>query len=170
MYRKLFVILSLLFLMPIRAFALQQGSIEVAMEYGGKTVSGGTVTLYEIGDWSETADAEILAEYADKMNIPGTTKKVGEDGKARFPKLAPGHYLVVQHEAPAGFLPMNPFCISIPMTVGGKLIYDVQATPKLQRLPEPQLPQTGQLIWPIWVLLGSGFGLIGLGYLLQKRK
>lgn len=170
MHRKLCIILMLLFLLPIKAFAVQQGSLELTMEYGGRTISGGTVTLYEIDGWSESADPKLLAEYADKMNLPGTTKTVEEDGKVIFMELKPGHYLVVQNESPAGFLPMNPFCVSLPMTFEGHLVYDIQSTPKLQRIPEPQLPQTGQLIWPIWILLGGGFGLVGLGFLVQKRK
>lgn len=161
----------LLFLVPFTVFAAQQkGSIELTMREGPAVVAGGTVTLYCVTDWHDTADAKILADYAQAQKLPGITQDVGKDGKVTFGDLEPGQYLLVQGSVAAGYLPMNPFCVSVPMAVGEELIYNIEAAPKLERIPEPTLPQTGQLVWPIWALLGGGFGLIGLGFLLQKRK
>lgn len=172
MHRKMRIMLVLLLLLvPFRAAAAEgNGSIRLNMRYSGGAVPGGTVTLYPVTDREEAANARNPAEYAQSMGLPGTTQTVGEDGTVTFSGLEPGHYLLVQQEAAAGYLTMKPFCISLPMSVGGELVYDIIAEPKLERIPGGQLPQTGQLVWPIWVLLGGGFSLIGLGILVRKRK
>lgn len=172
MNRRMYILIVLMLaVIPITVFAAQQkGSIQLTMRHSSETVSGGTVTLYCVTDLSGAEDPQALAEYARYMGIPGTTRPVGTDGKVTFSDLEPGYYLLVQEEAAAGYRRMNPFCVSVPMAVGEELLYDIGAAPKLERIPEENLPQTGQLIWPIWILLGGGLGLIGMGLLLQKRQ
>ena len=53
---------------------------------------------------------------------------------------------------------------------GDQLCYRIDAAPKLQRIPEAELPQTGQRNLPVWGLLGGGLALIAAGIELQKRK
>ena len=65
---------------------------------------------------------------------------------------------------------MEPFLISIPVTINGEVIWEVEAQPKMQPLPDKFLPQTGQLHWPIPVLGGVGIILTCAGYLMIRKK
>lgn len=108
-----------------------------------------------------------------------------KDGKATFSGLSTGLYLIVQEKAASGFSKMDAFLVSVPYMKDGEYQYHVTASIKseLEREPEPteppptkpddpKLPQTGQLNWPIPVLLTSGALLLCLGCLLRfgRRK
>ena len=84
-------------------------------------------------------------------------------------------YLVVQNEASDGFLEAVPFLVSVPAKEGNQYKYDVDVSPKLDIAPEettepsteptspppgPNLPQTGQINWPVPVLAALGVFLI----------
>jgi LPXTG-motif cell wall-anchored protein len=72
---------------------------------------------------------------------------------------------------------MDPFLISIPGKETEKDRYNVNASPKMGKIqkettPPPKdntppsggkLPQTGQLWWPVAVLLAAGVILLGVG-------
>lgn len=101
-----------------------------------------------------------------------------------------GLYLVVQTQAAEGYEPVDPFLISLPMQEEGVYVYEVNATPKMSELVEAAeetaeettaqtaqtptsgatLPQTGQLNWPIPVLVALGLGLFSLGWVLRYGK
>lgn len=104
-----------------------------------------------------------------------------------FTNLELGLYLLVQDVAAEGCIKMEPFLVSVPMEENGGYLYDVDASPKVElaKLPvEPskpeqpelpggsKLPQTGQLNWPIPLLVMSGLCLLSAGWLLRfgKRK
>ena len=133
-----------------------QGSISVSVQYDGKAVPGGTLTLYRAGDITQDdgnydftlnkdfagsrvslediqsdQTAKALASYAEAQDISGETRTISEDGKVVFQDLELGLYLLVQHEAADGFVEMAPFLIGIPMVEDGTYIYDVDASPKL---------------------------------------
>lgn len=131
--------------------------------------------------------AKNLAGYAEEHQLEGMTKKVGSDGSVIFENLQPGLYLIVQTEAAGGYSKADPFLVSVPMMENGVYIYDVDASPKvdIEKEPEPEssetepsvpaepgLPQTGQLNWPIPVLVVSGLCLFAIGWILRfgKRK
>lgn len=126
--------------------------------------------------------AEILANYAKQQNYTGTTVAI-QNGTVRFavPQGQLGLYLVVQQQEADGWQTLSPFLISVPNLENGKYIYQVDATPKVgELLPkptppteitpvDPTLPQTGQLNWPIPVLVVLGLSLFAAGWMLRFR-
>lgn len=150
----------------------KKGSISITMLYDDQPVSGGTLTLYRVGDVEEnngdysfglTADfigsgvkltdissadlAGDLADYAVKQGYDGTEKEIGQDGKISYTELEPGLYLLVQNKAASGYNKMSPFLVSIPMNEKGVYIYDVDASPKAELETEP-IPETRETTPP----------------------
>lgn len=193
----------------------KKGTVTVEMEYDGKAVEGGTLTAYRVGrireddgnysfektpdmegftgDYSDVGSAELAHEVAAFVSERGilpcaTAENAG--GKALFPALELGLYLIVQTEASDGYEPLTPFLVSVPMNRDGEYIYEINAagkfrlhqngepgaptTPGVPTTPatpgtpsEPTLPQTGQLKWPVPVLASLGLGLFSLGWVLR---
>lgn len=214
------MILSLLFTLPARVHAAevpdldQRGSITVSVHLGDKAVSGGTMTLYRVGDvvendgdysfvptedfaeWGDTFSdiespevAKSLAEYEHK--ISDETKEINADGQVKFEDLEPGLYLVVQDEAAEGYSKANPFLVSLPYwdEEKGVYVYDVDGRTKAELIREVEkesskggstsgsgssghssgkLPQTGQLWWPVPMLIFAGLLCIVVG-LIRRR-
>lgn len=114
----------------------------------------------------------------------------GESGIVRFEHVSPGVYLLVQTKAAPGFACMEPVLVSVPFKdpKTGEYTYDVDAsvkpavqrevqsspspTPALTPKPDPGLPNTGQLNWPVPVLIGVGtlLVLLGLGLVASDFK
>lgn len=163
---KYFLALLLLLSVLPRVSAAEQGSITV------HTGSGGSVTLFQIKDpefsgcdLSPTPEAaRALADHA--KTLPGKTQTPNAEGAVCFPNLEPGLYLLVQRRAGEGQQPFSPFLVSIPTVIGDTTVYDVVARPKSA---PPELPQTGQLRWPIPVLTLGGVSLILLGVKGRKK-
>lgn len=90
--------------------------------------------------------ADHLANYALNQNIDGISQSVSKDGFVRWNELELGLYLVVQVDVSKGYYPINPFLVSVPMlgTEENQLIYDINASPKVEVLPE--LPHYKDLI------------------------
>ena len=186
----LFLISSLV--LPVAAKSVpdlsQYGSISVLLQYDGKPVSGGELTLYRVGDILE-ADGNYrfifaedfvpsgavhdlqspetikeLSDYVLRKGISGETKKTDTDGKVSFLKLQPALYLLVQHKSATGYHRINPFLVSLPMYSAEGYSYEVDASPKVSpmvALPENlEQPQTGQSGWPIWVFTCASGGLV----------
>ena len=157
--------------MPTAVVAAEKtGSIRVIVKDQGVVLSNGTVELYAVSEDNLTTDP---VEQLQILRLFGATPMATEpilDGVSFFGGLECGYYLVAQGDAPDGYLPMSPFYVSIPIRMGNQSRYDVEAFPKLRKIPQPQLPQTGQLIWPTWGLAGGGLLLTGLGFCLKKRK
>lgn len=131
--------------------------------------------------------AAELARYAADNDLQGTTRTIGKDGKISFADLELGLYLVVQEQAASGYSKINPFLVSVPAMEEGEYIYSIDASPKITNGPEPvpvepsspapakpgtTLPWTGQLTWPIPILVVAGLLLFSLGWVLcfGKRK
>lgn len=124
--------------------------------------------------------AQALAKIANEKKIQGTRKSIGAQGKVTFSDLEIGLYLLVQDTPAGGYNAAAPFLVSLPSRKDGGYVYEVDASPKLEleRAPtvptEPQtppsgkLPQTGQLNWPVPVLLTAGLALIAGGWYLTK--
>ncbi len=137
----------------------------------------------------EKANAlEKLVTSADEYN---GTVVIDTSGNASFTGLEEALYLVVRTKAapPNQSYFSEPFLVSVPLLWDGKLQYTVTASPKygwtppvpdkpsnpdvpdpevptkpIEPAPDvPKLPQTGQLNWPIPILLfiGGLFILIG---------
>lgn len=121
---------------------------------------------------------DALAKYAGEKGLTGVTEKIDENANGKFSGLEPGLYLVVQYKAAEGYNPANPFLVSLPGMENGIYIYDVDASPKLDPITEkptqppaepsgpkdPTLPQTGQMNWPVPVLVMGGLFLFVLGW------
>lgn len=145
----------------------QRGSIRITMHQGKNIVSGGTMTLYQVGaaeeddgnyrfvltdDFADSKEslediqsaelAEALAQYAGSRSVKGTTKKIGDDGNVSFGKLEPGLYLLVQNRASSGYRKAAPFLVSVPQQGEEGCVYEVDASPKLEleRVSDPSNP------------------------------
>lgn len=180
----------------------QNGTITFNVRYDGKPVSGGSLTIYRVGDIVEDdgdyvfrltsviddkqsivedpqdlALAKKVAEIAQAAKVPATTVEI-DDGKAYFPDVATGLYVVVQLEVNEGFEAMSPFLISVPQFKDGQYTLNVVANPKtpVETIPETtkptepkddKIPQTGQLNWPVPMLVAGGLLLFALGWYLR---
>lgn len=133
------------------------GAITVEMKYDGKTVAGGTLTAYRVGQiqeydgnysfsrtkameaftgsYEDIASAELaksVASFVEKNQLSPYDTAKNQNGKAIFSDLELGLYLIVQTEASEGYKPLNPFLVAIPMNEGGHYLYQVNAEGKFQ--------------------------------------
>lgn len=145
-----------------------------------------------VGELPENLDAEneTLATKMDKiardnsLTLYKSSQELDSDGKVKFTDLEVGLYLVVHTKKTEIRLPdksrviytINPFLVSIPQKDNGKLIYDVLTNPKVAPVKEmvppptpPDVPQTGQLWWPVIALGTAGMVFIMVG-LIRKTK
>lgn len=124
---------------------------------------------------------QTLADFAKENKLTGTTLTVGSAGTATFEDLELGLYLIIQETPAKGYSALKPFLVSVPYMVDGKYEYDVTAQVKseLERIPEttkapaptdPKLPQTGQLNWPVPVLVVLGLLLLAAGWVTRYGK
>ena len=148
------------------------GSISAAMVYDGEPVSGGSLTLYRVGDVAEDdgnygfalaedfAGSELsleniedpglassLAAHVEKEKISGNTVSVEADGTVTASGLELGLYLVVQNSAAEGFEAISPFLVSVPMYENGAYQYQVNVEPKMSALT-PAEPTPGSSVTP----------------------
>ena len=122
----------------------------------------------------------------------GSTGVTGADGRLTFDRLPPALYLVLRTEAAPenAAYAADPFLVSVPFADADGLHTAVTTTPKFGQPESPaptpapapsvsprpagqpagQLPQTGQLNWPIPILLAAGGGLFMLGLALRRQK
>ena len=75
--------------------------------------------------------AEELAAWAGEKGIAGTDKEIDKDGKAVFEELPLGLYLFIQKTPAEGYESVHPFLVTVPLWDGEKLVYDVEAGPKV---------------------------------------
>ena len=140
-----------------------------------------------------------LAEYARSITGT-TKKIDENTATVTFDKLPFGLYLLVQNQAASGYYAVSPFLVSVPYLDNDSYIYQVDASPKVTPSPKPgdtkpptqtetpsapttptspttpttpgkpNLPYTGQLNWPIPVLVVLGLVLFSAGWLLRFGK
>lgn len=145
--------------------------------YSFRRVSDGEA----LEDIQDAALAQQLADFAKENRLTGTTLTVGETGTVTFQNLKIGLYLITQDTPAQGYSALKPFLVSVPYMVDGKYEYDVTAQVKseLERVPEttkattptgPKLPQTGQLNWPVPVLVVLGLLLFSAGWVMRFGK
>jgi len=123
--------------------------------------------------------ADALADIVKEDKLTGTRKTIDSKGKVTFTDLELGLYLVVQTTAAPGYSKVEPFVVSVPGRDNDSYVYDVDATPKMDVEPKPteppeepsdDLPQTGQLNWPVPVLLSLGLLCFLGGWCLRSGK
>ena len=172
MKRKLWAAVMILMFLPLRVIAVQYGSVHLHLKYGMQPLTGGSITICKTDDWNWDGemDAEMLDRYRKEHRLPGMTKELDSEGNVIFDNLEEGRYLIIQGDPVRGYYPIEPFLISIPVTINGEVIWEVEEQPKMQPLPDKFLPQTGQLRWPVPVLGGVGIILTCAGYLMIRKK
>lgn len=131
--------------------------------------------------------AAELAGYTAQKSIQGTAKQIDAQGKITFSDLKLGLYLVVQTSAAEGYSAVSPFLVSVPNMKEGACVYNVDASPKVELEPSPaqtttpteattvptkpnggKVPQTGQMNWPVPILVSLGLVLFGFGWYLHR--
>lgn len=144
----------------------RSGSILVNMQYNQQPVSGGSLTLYRVGevavdngnysfraieDFAEFEGtltdlqspelAKRLADYALSKDLSSITIPIKETGRVEFTNLELGLYLLVQEQAAQGYSKATPFLVSLPKMENGVYVYQVDASPKTELIPVPTDPQ-----------------------------
>lgn len=124
--------------------------------------------------------AKSLYSYVRSAKVTAVITLTNKTGTVVFENLEPGLYLVAQPKAASGYTALAPFLVSVPTYQEGHYIYDVSAYGKSSLkpagtpgpTPEPSLPQTGQLSWPVPVLTVAGLLLFAFGWWLcfGRRK
>ena len=137
----------------------------------------------EFGDIESPELAGKLAKLEKQLTpVTADPVTVGKDGKATFSNLTFGLYLVVQKTAASGYRKIAPFLVSVPYLYRDEHQYELTSQPKtdLEQEVKPtsppsssggggKLPQTGQLWWPVPLLICAGLGCIAVG-LFRRRE
>jgi len=141
-------------------------------EDGQKIAAIRTISSEELTK-QNAALAKILA--ANRSGIKGTTAKIS-NGAVTVSNLTPGLYLMVMTKKSPENAEFAPFLFSLPDPQGN---YQVKASPKpsvkvtetekpKEKLPK-KLPQTGQLWWPVPILLLAGLFLVFAGVAFRRK-
>ena len=104
-----------------------------------------------------------------------------ENGVVTFDGLELGLYLILQTKTISGFEKITPFLVSVPLWDRDHYLYEISvsekfelkktpSTPDTPDKPGPTLPQTGQVNWPVPVLLTLGLVLIVSGATLRRKS
>lgn len=140
--------------------------------------------------------AKTLSTYAQEQKLTAESAKTQDDGCATFKGMDAGLYLVVPQEY-KGYYTLEPYLISLPQWNASSEVWEnqVEAVPKTELRKKPteseteteetepstggskgkiyptakRLPQTGQLKWPIPILLLAGGTLVLVGWVLMKK-
>jgi len=179
---KLILAAVLCALLAVPVFAAEQGSLLLkdveapvvvfrAADASGVPVAdfAGTVEKLTAEDLKPEIAKKLYKQVQDKA-LSGQTGTPNADKEVFFASLDKGWYLVCSAGEKAEFA---PFLICVPMTIGDKTVYDIQAEPKIDSpldpgptdpiIPEPDIPQTGAIQWPKYLLLILGGLAIGAG-------
>ena len=183
------VILCLLIAVPV--FGAKQGSLLLSNVEQ-------TVMLFRVAKENGVPEAEF-AGVVEKLTADDLIPEVGKkfynhvldkaltgqlltpnSDKEVYTPLNEGWYLVCSVGDQAEFA---PFLVCVPMTIGDKTVYDIQAEPTVDSPvnpsgpskpvdPQPNIPQTGAIQWPkyTFLILGAVSILAGLWEVYQGRR
>ncbi len=142
-------------------FQAETGSVKITLICQDEAETGGSLTLYRVGDVNsavsgfvcteefrksgvdllDISDLEIVDElvrYINTHSVQGITQEISETGEVVFKDCQIGLYLVLQSETISGYDSIRPFLVSIPMESDGEYVYDVDATPKISLNTQPE--------------------------------
>ena len=130
--------------------------------------------------------AEELKFFAESNGLAEIVKPIGSQkaGEVTFENLEAGVYLVLQREPAKGYNAIAPFLVTLPYMHDGVYVYDVDASAKTELEkepaptkpttppPGPNIPQTGQLKWPVPLLAIVGMLMFACGWSMffNRRK
>jgi hypothetical protein len=199
--RGIRLLLALLCIMtlPVSVSAAQNGSLlivdtEEAVSLFQVADAGGTLlpdfatapveNLQE--ETNMVKNAKVLAEHAKQESLIGDERVPDAMGNVSYTPLEEGIYLICSMASDAEF---NPFLVFIPTQINGEAVYDINAKPKEEIPPEStdptvptvptepseppaDIPQTGNSVWPKYLLLifGTLSVLLGIADLLHGRE
>lgn len=179
--------------------AVKEGSIRFLLSAKDEPIKNGSLKMYQIGAYTENGaffwndefadcgidyydigsreSAQSLAQIAKGIEKNVWTIYPDGTGEVLMEHVELGLYLITQGEEFDGFTQTVPFVVCVPSWETGTAVYDVTANPKLGTVPPPDvphttpdLPKTGQLNWPIPVLIVGGLAFILLGVVLFRKK
>jgi len=139
----------------------RKGTITVAMKYGGEAISGGTLTVYRVGEATEENGkykfhkseaiqdfavdfdlddsgindpdlADAIAAFVEENHLSAYADAENQAGKAVFTDLDVGMYLIMQTKTADGYEPLKPFLVAVPMNEDGQYKWAVIAEGKTQ--------------------------------------
>ena len=187
MKNRIMCLLLLLSLLVLPVSAAQEGSLlinnadspatlYVVADQDGKLTEAFTgCGLAAITEETATAEnAKLLRTYVQSSHLAGQVLEPTAERQIIFAPLKESWYLVCSNSSPGEFA---PFLVQVPTMVGDNQIYHIQATPKEDSQPEqtlpatpvepePNIPQTGYLQWPKYLLLTMGGLLVLAGAVL----
>lgn len=166
---------------PARAMAAQSGSIRIWLGKAGEVTSGGSVTLYRVGEavgvgyrlseafgggmvtWEDTLSMSLAAWLAERTDFVGIQLQLDADGYADFTDLSDGLYLLLQEQAVPGHEPMEPILVELPY----EGLWNIQVNPR--KLPL-ETPSTGDTALPVLACWGMGLSGFGIALLVRRRN
>ena len=185
--RKRYTMVFLVFLLaliPLRSYALGEGSIQIDLLGGDEPIPGAEVRIYLAGSPTESGYcltdtfgggmitqmdvfSPELAAWLSQRATGGWGDKTDASGSVTFWDLDEGLYLVTQPDARGGYAPFEPFLVTIPWD-GHE--WAITAVPKTERQIDvvPYTSDPGILARNVPGLLVAGTGL-GVLFLTRKR-
>ena len=128
---------------------------------------------------------ELAKELAGMVKASSAIKPASfKSGVVTFDNLELGLYLIVQTKSISGYEKVAPFLVSVPLWDKDHYLYEINVSEKFEIKKEPptpgtpetpdqpgdKLPQTGQVNWPMPVLLILGLALIVTGTALKRKS
>ena len=127
------------------------------------------------------ANAKSLWNLAREKNLAGQNLQADTSGNVMFESLEEGLYLLGSTAEEPEF---DPFLVKIPTLIDGKPVYHIEAQPKQEENPptepttpptEPpktDIPQTGNSVTPIYLLMGCGIlvTMTGLHQMIRGKE
>lgn len=139
----------------------KKGTITVEMKYSGEAISGGTLTVYRVGEATEENGkykfhkseairdfdvdfdlddsgindpelADAIAAFVETNHLSAYADAENQAGKAVFTDLDLGLYLIMQTKTADGYEPLKPFLVAVPMEEDGQYTWAVIAQGKTQ--------------------------------------
>ena len=171
------LLVLLLVLTAPRALAAEQGSIQVCgidqlvclyfvAAADGTLADDFADSTVDLADEAQAAaKAKALWKLAREKDLAGQIQQADAAGNVLFEPLEEGLYLLVSAAEEPEF---DPFLVKLPTLLDGKQVYHIEAKPKQEEAPptepttpptEPprtDIPQTGNSVTPIYLLMGGG--------------